>query len=156
MAARPLMSLSASVPIGLQLYTVGEELQKDVTGTLKKLREIGYARVESAGFAGLGAREFRVRLDQAGLTCPSAHMPLGDGELGHLFDDAHTVGAHYVVSSAQLPKRPEGQEATVEDYAMMAERLNEIGRQAKKAGLQYAYHNHNFELKKLQGSQSGL
>ena len=155
MAARPMMSLSASVPIGLQLYTVGDELQKDVTGTLKKLRAIGYARVESAGFAGLGAREFRVRLDHAGLTCPSAHMPLGDGELGHLFDDAHAVGAHYVVSSAQLPKRPEGQGATVEDYAMMAERLNEIGRQAKKAGLQYAYHNHNFEFKKLQGGQSG-
>jgi len=155
MAARPMMSLPASMPIGLQLYSVGAELQKDVPGTLKRLRAIGYARVESAGFAGLGAKEFRVRLDEAGLACPSAHMPLGDGELGPLFDDAHTVGAHYVVCSALLPTRPQGQEWTVADYAMMADRLNEIGRQAKKTGLQFAYHNHNFELKKLQSGEVG-
>jgi sugar phosphate isomerase/epimerase len=155
MAARPMMSLPASVPIGVQLYSVGAELQKDVPGTLKRLRAIGYARVESAGFAGLGAKEFRVRLDEAGLACPSAHMPLGDGELGHLFDDAHTVGAHYVVCSGLLPKRPEGQDSTIEDYATMADRLNVIGRQAKTAGLQFAYHNHNFEFKKLEGGQVG-
>ena len=154
-AARPMMSLPMSVPIGLQLYSVGAELQRDLPGTLKALRAIGYARVESSGFGGVTAKEFRVRLDEAGLVCPSAHMPLGDGELGKLFDDAHAVGAHYVVSSALLPKKPEGQEATVEDYAMMADRLNEIGRQAKRAGLQYAYHNHNFEFKKLQGGRIG-
>jgi len=155
MTARPMMSLPASVPIGLQLYSVGAELQKDVTGTLKRLRAIGYARVESSGFAGLGAKEFRVRLDEAELTCPSAHMPLGDGELGKLFDDAHAVGAHYVVCSALLPKMPEGQDSTIADYAMMADRLNAIGRQAKRAGLQFAYHNHNFEFKKLQGGEVG-
>jgi sugar phosphate isomerase/epimerase len=77
---------------------------------------------------------------------------VGSSELGPLFEDAHTVGARYVVSSALFSKSGD---QTFDDYRTMADRLNDLGRKAKAAGLQYAYHNHNFEFRKLDGDRIG-
>lgn len=151
--ALPMRVLPASLPIGLQLYSVGAELQRDVPGTLRQVRAIGYRRVETAGFAGLTAKAFRVQLDRAQLVCPSTHLPVGNHAWGPLFEDAHTVGAHYVVSSALFP--PKSGRETLADYRAMADRLNDLARKAKAAGLQYAYHNHNFEFRKLDGGRIG-
>ncbi|RRA49128.1 sugar phosphate isomerase/epimerase [Acidipila sp. EB88] len=140
-------------PAGIQLYTVGAELQKDVPGTLRQLRRIGYREVETAGFAGLGAKQFRQQLDDAGLVCPSVHLQLNSGALASLLDDAKVVGAHSVVCSALLPSG--AARATVNDYKKMAARLNVIGGMAKQAGLQYAYHNHNMEFAPLDGGAMG-
>jgi sugar phosphate isomerase/epimerase len=145
--------LPAGLPIGLQLYSVSDDLQRDVPGTLRQLRAIGYKRVETAGFAGLTAKAFRAQLDQARLVCPSTHLPVGNHELGPLFEDAHTVGAKYVVSSALFSSKSGSQ--TLDDYLGMADRLSDLGRKAKDAGLQYAYHNHNFEFRKLDGDRIG-
>lgn len=145
--------LPERLPIGLQLYSVGDDLQRDVPGTLRQLRAIGYKRVETAGLAGLTAKVFRAQLDQARLVCPSTHLPVGNHELEPLFEDAHTVGAKYVVSSALLSSKSGSQ--TLDDYLGMADRLNDLGRKAKDAGLQYAYHNHNFEFRKLDGDRIG-
>ncbi len=145
--------LPAGLPIGLQLYSVGDDLQRDVPGTLRQVRAIGYKRVETAGLAGLTAKAFRAQLDQARLVCPSTHLPVGSHELGSLFEDAHTVGARYVVSSALFSSKSGSQ--TLDDYLGMADRLNDLGRKAKDAGLQYAYHNHNFEFRKLDDDRIG-
>jgi len=153
LCGRGAWALPARVPIGLQLYSVGEDLQKDVPGTLRRLRAIGYERVETAGFAGLTAKAFRAQLDEIGLVCLSMHLPVGSQELDALFDDAHTVGARYVVSSALFP--PKSGSQTLDDYRAMADRLNELGRRSRQAGLQYAYHNHNFEFRKLDGDRIG-
>ncbi|WP_052310643.1 sugar phosphate isomerase/epimerase family protein [Granulicella mallensis] len=150
--AQPAQLLPAGFPIGLQLYSVGDDLQKDVPGTLRQIRALGYERVETAGFAGLTAKAFRTQLDQAQLVCPSTHLPVGSSELGPLFEDAHVVGARYVVSSALFSKSGD---QTFDDYRTMADRLNDLGRKAKAAGLQYAYHNHNFEFRKLDGDRIG-
>jgi sugar phosphate isomerase/epimerase len=151
---RTSIALAPSMPIGIQLYTVDEELKKDIQGTLLLVRAIGYAEVETAGFAGLTAKQFRNALDQAGLTCHSAHLQMNAAELGPVFDDAKAVGAHYAVCSAMLPASASSR-ATVDDYKKMAVRLNEIGRMAKAHGLQYAYHNHNMEFGKLDGETIG-
>lgn len=145
--------LPAKTPLGLQLYSVGAELKKDVPGTLRQIRTIGYQRVETAGFAGLTAAAFRAQLDSADLTCPSTHLQFGNAELPALFADAHTVGAHHVVSSGIFSSGHNGQ--TIDDYRAMADHLNDLGRKAKDAGLQYAYHNHNFEFRKLDGQGVG-
>jgi sugar phosphate isomerase/epimerase len=139
-------AMAARQPIGIQLYTVGAELQKDVPGTLRQLREIGYEEVETAGFAGLTAKQFRLQLDQAGLACHSVHLQ-------SLLDEAKVIGAHYVVCSALLPRG--SSPATVDDYKKMAVRLNEIAHMAKQSGLQYAYHNHNMEFARLDGKTIG-
>ena len=151
--APALQAMAARQPVGIQLYTVGAELQKDVPGTLRQLRGIGYGEVETAGFAGLPARQFRLALDQAELACHSVHLQMNTAPLQSLLDDAKIVGAQYVVCSALLPSG--SQQATVDDYKKMAARLNEIARMAKQSSLQYAYHNHNIEFAKLDGRTIG-
>jgi sugar phosphate isomerase/epimerase len=149
---------------GIQLYTVAADLKADVPGTLKGLQKIGYKFVETAGFAGLSSSEFRKALDHEGLTCPSSHLQFTAGDPGPLFEDAHTIGAHYAVSSV-LTAKPLGasiDEAikalaslTWDDFKKTAELANRIGAKAKEAGLQYAYHNHNFEFKDYEDGQIG-
>jgi sugar phosphate isomerase/epimerase len=150
----------AALPVGIQLYTVNAPLQADPIGTLKALRSIGYRVIETAGFAGLSATEFRKLLDDAGLTCPSAHLNFTKGEYGPLFDDAHALGAKYVTSSVLRPgsgalpeagARPQSEleslrVMTLDDAKQTAALANRIGKLAKQAGLQYTYHNHFFEL----------
>jgi sugar phosphate isomerase/epimerase len=144
---------------GIQLYSVGEALRADVGGTLRKLRAIGFREVETTGFAGLTAAEFRKRLDDADLAAPSAHLPLDEDALDAEFADAHTLGARYAVSAMLRPGtgRPlysaaPGDRAsppaamTLDDARRTAELGNRIGERAKRAGLQYAYHNHQFEF----------
>jgi sugar phosphate isomerase/epimerase len=149
---------------GIQLYTVTAALNADVPGTLKALHTIGYEYVESAGFAKLTASDFRKQLDDAGLKCPSAHLEFSTADPGPLFDDAHAVGAHYAVSSVLIAK-PMGTDITaaikalssltLDDFKKTAELANRIGTKAKAAGLQYAYHNHNFEFKDQGNGQIG-
>jgi len=144
----------AGSPLGIQLYTVGKELQSDVRGTLRQIAAIGYAEVETAGFAGLTAREFRDEVTRAGLHCHSAHMQWNAQDLGPLFDDAHALGVDFVVSSALFPPGAGGAPA-VDDYKKLAAKLNDIAQKTHNAGLQYAYHNHNFEFKELGAGKIG-
>jgi len=157
---RAVWSDPLGLPVGIQLWTVRESLQSDPGGTLEQLRKIGYRTVESAGFAGLSAQDFRRRLDAAGLQCPSAHLDFSRGETDAAFADAHALGAHYAVSSILRPGSgavpavgPALQKVanvlramTLDDAKLTAEIANRIGEQAKRAGLQYAYHNHFFEF----------
>lgn len=144
---------------GIQLYTVGKELTEDMSGTLAKLSAIGYRSVESAGFAGKTAAEFRKLLDAAGLKCPSSHLFLSPGlATQQFFDDVKILGSEYVVSSVIIkPTAPiKGvddyvkliAELTRDDFKKMAVELNVMASQAKNVGLQFAYHNHNMEFRK--------
>jgi sugar phosphate isomerase/epimerase len=157
------------LPIGIQLYAVSKPLHDDPAGTLKELYSIGYREVESAGpQAGMSTEAFRKLIDDAGLKCPSAHLQLAQGDLGPQFDQAHALGAHYAVSSVLRAFSPEFMKAAkaamdsggkmpmpkmapmgLDDFKRTAERMNEVGKAAKAAGLQYAYHNHNFEFVKM-------
>ena len=156
LAGRSAWAIPSSIPIGLQLYSVAADLQKDIPGTLKALRQIGYTQVETAGLYGLTAQQFSTQLKAAGLTCHSAHLQFGPGDPSPLFAEAHALGAHYVVSSGQFPNKASQADPTLDDYAAMADRLNQLGKLAKQAGLQYAYHNHNFEFRKLTGDRIGF
>src|SRR5690242_10338429 len=84
---------------GIQLYTINEAMRADPAGSLKKLREIGYLEVESAGFGSLTPKQFRGLLDDAGLTCPSAHLQFEVDNLAPAFEAAHALGAKYAVCS---------------------------------------------------------
>ncbi len=145
-----------SLPVGIQLYTVNADLMKDAAGTLKKISQIGYTEVETAGFGKLSAAQFRTLLKDAGLRAPSAHLMFGMQDTGKLLDDAKTLGAEYAVSSILTAKTFEkGMQdfikslntMTADDFRRTAAKANEIGQQAMAAGLKYAYHNHNFEFR---------
>jgi sugar phosphate isomerase/epimerase len=138
-------------PIGIQLYAVNSAMQENPAGTLKKLREIGFGEVETAGFGKLSAQEFRKLLDDAGLACPSAHLQFDIDKLGPTFEDAHALGIHYVTSgglrsSLRPPITGLVSGMTLDEAKRTAELANRIGEKARQAGLQYAYHNHNIEF----------
>jgi sugar phosphate isomerase/epimerase len=149
---------------------VNAELLKDPAGTLKKIAEIGYTEVETAGLGKLSAAQFRDLLRDAGLHAPSAHLNFGFEDTGKLLDDAKTLGVDYVVSSVLVsvapPKSMDDPKAlmeffkgvdsqTADDFRRTAAKANEIGQKAKAAGMQYAYHNHNFEFRDLGNSKTG-
>ncbi len=150
-------------PAGIQLYTVNMPMKEDPAGTLKKLRDIGFGEVESAGFGPLTSRQFRQLLDDAGMACPSAHLQFDIGDLGPTFEDAHALGAKFAASgSLRLPAAGSKTAVTspkpgmsLDDAKRTAEFANRIGEAAKRAGLQYAYHNHDAEFADQGGGAVG-
>ena len=139
---------------GIQLYTINAAMRADPAGSLKRLREIGFVEVESAGTGGLSAKQFRGLLDDAGVSCPSAHLQFDVDNLGRAFDDAKALGATYAVSSIMRslvlgPSAPKDALKTgmsLDEAKRTAELANRIGERARRAGLQFTYHNHNFEF----------
>jgi sugar phosphate isomerase/epimerase len=157
-------------PAGIQLYTLNADLMKDPAGTLKKIAQIGYSEVETAGWGTLSAAQFRDLLRDAGLRAPSAHLMFGMQDTGKLLDDAKTLGAEYVVSSVLAPNEPPKSlqdskglqdflksldSMSADDFRRTAAKANEIGQRAKAAGMKYAYHNHNFEFRDLGDGKTG-
>lgn len=135
--------------VGLQLYTVRDAMQRDVPGTLRRVAAIGYREVEFAGYFDHPAAEIRKFVADAGLTAPSAHIPLtaSDDVWKRAVDDAVTVGHEFVT----IPWLPEDQRRSAADYRQLATRLNALARVAHDAGLEFAYHNHDFEFADVPG-----
>jgi sugar phosphate isomerase/epimerase len=156
------------LPAGIQLYSVRDDFAKDVPGTLKQLRAIGYLEVETAGFGKYSAKEFRQLLDDAGLKAPSAHLKLTPTTIESALDDANAIGAHYATSSSletalhppSTSNLPTGQRPAMaplgpDEFKKLAAVMNDLGTKAKAAGLQYAYHNHNYEFEKMPDGSYG-
>jgi len=152
--------------IGLQLYTVRDAMQQDPHGTLAKVAQIGYNSVEGATytgsekFYGMHAKEFSQTLKQHGLIMPSSHYRLGEektngqetkGTLLHdwdkAVDDAAAVGIKYMVC-AYLSEQERGD---IDHYKQLSEQFNKSGEICKKAGIQFCYHNHDFEFVEQNG-----
>jgi len=136
-------------PLGLQLYTVRDLMQEDIAGTLRRVAEVGYREVEFAGYFGVTPRRIRELLDGLGLRSPSTHLSLR--ELGqHLqrtLDLAGVIGHRYLV----VPSLDAEDRRTLDDYRRVAAALNRAGEAAKGRGFRVAYHNHDFELKPIDG-----
>lgn len=140
--------------VGLQLYTLRDQTEKDFLGTIRKAAEMGYKAVEFAGYYDTPAKELKALLDDLGLDAPSAHVGLNYGNRDKLESDfarqieyAQEVGLKYIVTPwAPLPENPND-----EDINKLASILETVGKQAKEAGIQYGYHNHDFELKLVNG-----
>lgn len=159
------------LPIGIQLYMVAQTLEQDAPGTLKALHSMGYREVEIASLERHTPAEFRKLLNDAGLTCPSVHLKLTGDNLGPEFEAAKVLGAKYAVSSVLLELsdefRQNAKKARAEGKALplpklglagfkkLAVKMNEVGKKAKEAGMQYAYHNHNFEFEKMPDGSPG-
>jgi sugar phosphate isomerase/epimerase len=147
--------------IGLQLYTVRDQMDKDAEGTLAKVAAVGYNSVEGATytgsekFYGMSPGEFKKVLKKYGLMVPSSHYRLGeDKEKGEMVkgtilhdwdravDDAAEVGIKYMVC-AYLSETERGD---LDHYKKIVEDLNKAGERCKKSGIQLCYHNHDFEF----------
>lgn len=149
LAAPALPALLAATPLGvagIQLYAVRDSLAADPAATLRRVRAIGFREVETAGFAGLAARDFRRLLDDHGLAAPSAHLDFSDP--ASAFEQAHALGAAYAASGSLRALVPGAHSGgmTLDEAHRTAELANRLGEQAQRAGLQYAYHNHHIKF----------
>ena len=131
-------------PLGLQLWSVREQMAEDVPGTLAWVREQGFTEVELAGTQGLTAQQFRAALDSAGLRATAMHVGyerLRDS-LEVVLAEAETLGATDV-GVAWIPHEgsytPEMARATAADF-------NRWGQAARERGLRFYYHNHGYEF----------
>jgi len=151
--------------IGLQLYTVRDHMAKDPAATLAKVAEIGYNSVEGTyfgpgSFHNVKTREFAAMLKQNGLIMPSCHYRLGEELINgqhqngtilngwqRAVDDAAEMGLKYMVCAYLA----ESERGSLEHYKQVAEDFNKAAAISKKAGIQFCYHNHNFEFVQQDG-----
>lgn len=147
--------------IGLQLYTLRNELSKDVRGVISKVADIGFLEVETfgyspkGGFWGLSVKEFKDLLQSHGLKSPSGHYDfepyLRDGNMDSLNANiaaAKGLGQQYLT----VPYLTEPLRKNLDSYKALAAKLSQAGIMARKAGLQLVYHNHDFEFINYNGT----
>jgi sugar phosphate isomerase/epimerase len=142
------------LPIGLQPYTVRNDLKDDFPGTLRKIVAMGYQEIEVSGgeeygvFYGHQPAELRKILNDAGLRVPSCHFgaPKDDAGWDQCIEDAHALGLEYMLSTTRAEWK-----TSLDGWKRTAEFFNRLAAKSRAAGLGFAYHNHNFEYKTYDG-----
>lgn len=159
---------ASATNIGLQLYTVRDAMQADPAGTLRKVAKLGFTTVEGATytgtqqFYGMDAKAFAVLLKQQGLAMPSSHYMLGEAKMNgadikgtllhewdRAVDDAAAAGIKYMVCAYLM----EDERGNLDHYKQLAERFNKAAEVCKKSGIQFCYHNHDFEFQQMDGQR---
>ena len=138
------------IPIGVQLYSVRKECEKDLPGTLNAVGKIGFKAVEFAGYYGRDAKTLRKLLDDAGVKCCGTHIAL-DTLLGDKF--APTVEFNQTIGNINLivPSLPEKNRKTKEDLQKTADQFSEIADKLKPHGMRTGFHNHIAEFTPMNG-----
>jgi len=156
-------SFKLNYKLGLQLYTIREAISNNLRDTLQRIASFGYEEVEIYGFKdaqyyGVSPRVVKQMLDDYNLTTSSGHYDLNKFMLeGSTNDDLKRYvdecieGAHALKQSYIVWPWLDPQSRTIEKFKLVAEKLNLIGEQLKKANLQVAYHNHDFEFVDYEG-----
>ncbi|WP_335966703.1 sugar phosphate isomerase/epimerase [Galbibacter sp. PAP.153] len=149
--------------LGLQLYTINNEMIKDPVNSLKAVKEMGYEDFEIFGFDaekntfyGINADEFNAILNDLDLTVSSGHFGFStylnaSEDVLMRFVDQCIVGAQklnmkYITWPWIAPEQ-----RTIDNFKLMSKRLNVIGERINKSGLGFAYHNHGFEFEDHNG-----
>lgn len=136
--------------IGLQLYTVRADMRRDLPGTLALVAAIGYREVEFAGYFGQTPADLRRLLDRHGLRAPGTHVAkealLADAPA--VLDAAAAMGCRYVIV-AWIPAE---ERRSLDGWRRVADDFNAIGARCRDAGLQFAYHNHDYEFGEVEGA----
>jgi sugar phosphate isomerase/epimerase len=135
--------------IGIQLYSVRSEIAGDFEGTLARLAAIGYKEVEFPGYFGLTPKEVRAILERQRLVAPSNHIPIDvmRRDWATTLETAARIGHHYVVVPWLEPK----DRSTLDDLKRVAAEFNRLGEEATRAGIRFAYHNHDSEFAPVEG-----
>jgi sugar phosphate isomerase/epimerase len=144
--------------IGVQLYSIRDEMKKDPLGTLKQLAAMGYKYVEHANyvnrkFYGYEAKEFKKILDDLGLKMPSGHTVMSKDHWDeakkdftdkwkYTVEDAATLGQQFVIS----PSMSETVRRNYDELLRFMELFNKSGELCQKSGMKFGYHNHDFEF----------
>ncbi len=138
------------LPIGVQLYSVRNDFNRDVPGTLAGVKKIGYDGVEFAGYANKTAADLKKMLDDNGLKAAGSHiqggLPKLQGDRGFQeeVDFNKTLGNDRLIIAM-------GNARTVEQWSKMADDFSAVAAKLKPLGLRLGYHNHTAEFTAVDG-----
>ena len=146
-----------SFGLALQLYTIRDAMQKDAMGSLKKVSDIGYKYVELADYAnrkfyGYEPLEFKKLVNGLGMEILSSHASVEGGSIStddpkKMAEDHAKIGVKYCMQ----PWVVEEDRKTIASYQKMVADWNKVGKIMKENGIQFGYHNHNFEFDNVEG-----
>jgi sugar phosphate isomerase/epimerase len=142
------------VPVALQIYSVRDYAKEDFRGTMRAVKAMGYDGVELAGFYDQTKHEVRAALEESGLRCVSAHVPLIDmlADIEGVLDDYTYLGCEYIaiphVGKDRRPNTP-GFEPSLKEF-------DRIGAACAARGVKLLYHNHDFEFERVADGSHAL
>ncbi|MBE4717669.1 sugar phosphate isomerase/epimerase [Pseudarthrobacter sp. AB1] len=125
----------------IQLYTLRDQIQADLSGTIRKVAEIGFTKVEPYNFVAT-AQELGAALRENGLTAPSGHAPLLSQDQDEIFAAAKELGITTVID----PYLPAEHWQSAEGIHATATKLNAAAKKGAEHGIRVGYHNHAWEL----------
>ena len=134
---------------GLQLYTLRDVMPGDPKGVLTKVASFGYKEIESFDgergiFWGMTNKEFRKLMDDLGMKIVASHVDINKN-FEKTAEEASAIGMQYLVCPWIGPQK------TLDDFKKIADTFNDRGAICKKHGLRFAYHNHDYSFKSLEG-----
>lgn len=134
---------------GLQLYTLRDVIAANPKETLKQVASYGYKQIEGyegpqGMFWGMSNTEFKKYMDDLGMEFISSHCDMKK-DFEKKIEEAAAIGMKYLVYPWEGPGK------TIDDYKQLAEDFNKSGELCKKAGLKFAFHNHDFTFRPLEG-----
>ncbi len=138
-----------SLPVAVQLYSVGKDAKTDLFGTLSKIKKMGYDGVEFAGLHGYAPADIKKMCEELDLVPISAHVPYRDmvADADGLLSQYAEIGCKYVA----VPYLVEEDRPGNENFSKVIEKIKMIGEVAKRLGMTLLYHNHDFEFAKING-----
>jgi sugar phosphate isomerase/epimerase len=144
--ARP---ASPSATFGIQLYSLRDVIFDDPTATLKQVASFGYKQIESyegnlGMFWGMKNTEFKSLMDGEGMTLVASHFNMNEN-LERKVDEAAAIGVSHLICPWIGPQ------PTLDAYKGFAESFNKAGEICKSAGIRFAYHNHDYTFKPMDG-----
>lgn len=134
---------------GIQLYSLRDVMPKDPQGVLEQVASFGYRQIESyegpqGMFWGMGNTGFKKKMDELGMTIVSSHCDINK-EFEKKAAEAAAIGMKYLVCPWIGPQK------SISDYRKMAGTFNQRGAICKKEGIRFAYHNHDYSFKAIDG-----
>ena len=140
--------------IGVQLYSVRNEMKTDLEGTLEKVKAMGFTYIETGAQSGKSAAEFKALLDKNNFQVVSFFADYNKlkTDFASVVADAKTMNAKYVIV-AWIPHQ---KEFTLADCELAIKDFNEAGEKLAKEGLRFAYHIHGYEFVPNEGGAGTL
>ena len=134
---------------GLQLYSLRDDLPKDPKGVLTQVASFGYKQIESFEgskgiFWGMSNTEFKKLMDDLGMRIVSSHCNINQ-DFERKAAEAAAIGMNYLIAPYLGPQK------SIDDFKRFADVFNKRGEVCKKNGIRFAYHNHDYSFKPVDG-----